>query len=136
MLAKETQKPKSGFIVVQKVIRVMNAKKWESYKNAGKFVGKRNHVSTVLVCNIVHHQHTRVKELVKCAGGNTHTSTGGKSKNIMLATENLLIHPVVVLKIKNVTCRALLDTGTVSSYVSASGNQFRKRPRTMTWWWL
>ena len=29
----------------------------------------------------------------------------------MFATENLVIHTVVVLKVKNVTCHALLDTG-------------------------
>lgn len=38
----------------------------------------------------------------------------------MLVTENLVIHANVVLKVNNVTCRALLDTGTGSSYASAA----------------
>ena len=40
-----------------------------------------------------------------------HASICDKSGNVMFATENLVIHTVVVLKVKNVTCHALLDTG-------------------------
>ena len=39
---------------------------------------------------------------------------------MMLATENLLTHLVVVLNINNVTCRALLDTGARSPYASTA----------------
>ena len=38
----------------------------------------------------------------------------------MVATEGLVIYTVVVVKVNNVTCRALLDTGTGSSYASSS----------------
>ena len=38
----------------------------------------------------------------------------------MVATEGLVIYTVVVVKVSNVTCRALLDTGTGSSYASSS----------------
>ena len=37
-----------------------------------------------------------------------------------MAAESLVIHPVVVVKVKNIMCRALLDTGAGSSYTSAA----------------
>ena len=37
-----------------------------------------------------------------------------------MATENLVIHPVVVVKATNIMCQALLDTGAGSSYTSAA----------------
>ena len=49
-----------------------------------------------------------------------HTSIYDKSGNMVLATESLLIHPVVVLKVNSVTCCALLDTGARSYYASAA----------------
>ena len=39
---------------------------------------------------------------------------------VMMATESLVIHPVVVVKVNNIMCRASLDTGAGSSYVSAA----------------
>ena len=38
----------------------------------------------------------------------------------MMAAESLVIHPVVVVKVNYIMCRALLDTGTGSSYGSAA----------------
>ena len=38
----------------------------------------------------------------------------------MMAAESLVIHPVVVVKVNNIICRALLDTGAGSSYASAA----------------
>ena len=38
---------------------------------------------------------------------------------MMAATEGSVIHPVVVVKVNNILCRALLDTGTGSSYASS-----------------
>ena len=43
-------------------------RKRERYKNAGKFLVKRNFASVELVHNNVH-QHAKVKERVKCARG-------------------------------------------------------------------
>ena len=37
----------------------------------------------------------------------------------MLPTENLVIHPAIVLKVNNVSRRDLFDTGAGSSYASA-----------------
>ena len=37
----------------------------------------------------------------------------------MMATESLVINPVVVVKVNNKMCQALLDTGAGSSYASA-----------------
>ena len=37
-----------------------------------------------------------------------------------MATESLVIHPVAVVKVNNIMCRALLDTGAGSSYASAA----------------
>ena len=37
----------------------------------------------------------------------------------MMAAKRLVIHPVVVLKVNNIMCRALLDTGAGSSYAPA-----------------
>ena len=45
-----------------------------------------------------------------------HTSICDKSRNMMLATENLVIQPVVVLKGNSVTYCVLLDTVARSSY--------------------
>ena len=48
-----------------------------------------------------------------------HISTCDKSGNMMLPTENLVIHPAVVLKVNNVSRRDLFDTDAGSSYASA-----------------
>ena len=39
---------------------------------------------------------------------------------MMMATESLLIHSVVAVKVNNIMCRDLLDTGPGSSYASAA----------------
>ena len=39
---------------------------------------------------------------------------------MMVATEALVIYPAVVVKVNNITCRALLDTGAGSSYASSA----------------
>ena len=49
-----------------------------------------------------------------------HTSICDKSSTMMMATESLVIYPVVVVKVNNIMCRALLDTGAGSSYASAA----------------
>ena len=38
----------------------------------------------------------------------------------MIAAESLVIHPVVVVKVNNIMCRTLLDTGAGSSYALAA----------------
>ena len=47
-------------------------------------------------------------------------SRSDKNSQMMMAAESLVIHPVVVVKVKNIMCRALLDTGAGSSYTSAA----------------
>ena len=39
---------------------------------------------------------------------------------MMAATEGSVIYPVVVVKVNNILCRALLDTGVGSSYASSA----------------
>ena len=39
---------------------------------------------------------------------------------MMAATEGSVIYPVVVVKVNNIPCRALLDTGAGSSYASSA----------------
>lgn len=39
---------------------------------------------------------------------------------MMLDTEGLVIYLVVVVKVNNITCRALLGTGTGTSYTSSA----------------
>ena len=39
---------------------------------------------------------------------------------MMAATEGSVIYPVVVLKVNNILCRALLDTGSSNSYASSA----------------
>ena len=39
---------------------------------------------------------------------------------MIMTTENLVIHPVVVVKVNNIMCQALLDTDAASSYASAT----------------
>ena len=38
----------------------------------------------------------------------------------MIAAESLVIHPVLVVKVNNIMCQTLLDTGAGSSYASAA----------------
>ena len=53
-----------------------------------------------------------------------HTSICEKERNqehrelLMLTVEQGVIYPVVVVKVNGITCRALLDTGSGSSYIS------------------
>ena len=48
---------------------------------------------------------------------------------MMVATEGSVIYPVVVVKVNNILCRALLDTSAGSSYVSlAVLGKFNLRP--------
>lgn len=49
-----------------------------------------------------------------------YTSICEKSENMMLVTENLFIHPVVALKLNNVTCCALQDASAGSPYAAAA----------------
>ena len=37
-----------------------------------------------------------------------------------MTTETNLIYPVAIIKVNGVKCRALLDTGSISSYISES----------------
>ena len=39
---------------------------------------------------------------------------------MMIAAESLVIHPVLVVKVNNIMCQTLLDTGAGSSYASAA----------------
>ena len=39
---------------------------------------------------------------------------------MMMVTQSLVIHPLVVVKVNNMMCRALLDTGAGSYYASAT----------------
>ena len=48
---------------------------------------------------------------------------------MMVATEGSIIYPIVVVKVNNILCRALLDTGAGSSYVfSALLGKLNLRP--------
>ena len=49
-----------------------------------------------------------------------HTSICDKNSQMMMAAESLVIYPVVVVKVNNIMCRALLDTDAGSSYSSAA----------------
>ena len=49
-----------------------------------------------------------------------HASICDKNSQKMMATETLLIHSVVAVKVNNIMCRDLLDTGPGSSYASAA----------------
>ena len=49
-----------------------------------------------------------------------HTPICDKNGQMIMATEGLVIHPVVVVKVNNIMCQALLDTGAGSSYASAA----------------
>ena len=66
----------------------------------------------------------RSKYMCQHCGGKHHTSICDKSSrrsNLMLATgEGTVIYPVVVVEIDGIRCRALLDTGSGSSYASAT----------------
>ena len=52
--------------------------------------------------------------------GKHYSSLCKQSNTMMVATERSVICPVVVVKVNNITCRALLDTGAGSSYASSS----------------
>ena len=49
-----------------------------------------------------------------------HTSICDKNSQMMIAAESLVIHPVLVVKVNNIMCQTLLDTGAGSSYASAA----------------
>ena len=49
-----------------------------------------------------------------------HTSICDKNSQMMMAAESLVIHPVVAVKVNNLMCRALLDTGAGSYYASVA----------------
>ena len=62
-----------------------------------------------------------------------HTSICDKqdeSKTLLLAaSDKMVVYPVVVVKVEGISCRALLDTGSGSSYVSAELlKHVRKKP--------
>ena len=42
---------------------------------------------------------------------------------MMVVTEGSVIYPAVVVKVKKITCRALLDTGARSSYGSSANRE-------------
>ena len=48
------------------------------------------------------------------------TSIYDKNNQMMMVTESLVIHPVVVVKLSNIMCQALLDTDAASSHTSAT----------------
>ena len=72
---------------------------------------KRNCVSIAQVVNI-EHQNAKVIDHAKYVRENI-TLQCDKSSILMM-----VIHPVVVVKVNNIMCRALLDTGAGSSYAS------------------
>ena len=45
------------------------------------------------------------------------SSISSQLNPMMVATEGSIIYPIVVVKVNNILCRALLDTGAGSSYV-------------------
>ena len=49
-----------------------------------------------------------------------HASMYDKNIQMMMTKESLVIHPVVVVKVNNIMCRALLNTGARSSNASAA----------------
>ena len=64
------------------------------------------------------------KTCLKCKN-KLHTSTcdklaDSKSEPMLVTTETNVTYPVVIIKVNGVKCRALLDTGSGSSYISES----------------
>eukprot|EP00112_Aurelia_sp_Birch-Aquarium-sp1_P013324 Seg2820.4 transcript_id=Seg2820.4/GoldUCD/mRNA.D3Y31 product="hypothetical protein" protein_id=Seg2820.4/GoldUCD/D3Y31 len=84
-------------------------------------------------CTGEKHRATECRSKVTCqrCSGKHHTSICDKdNQQIMVATgEGSVIYPVVVVKVNGVKCRALLDTGAESSYISATlAERIGKRP--------
>ena len=77
--------------------------------------------STCLICKRKHH--TSICDKVKQS--NSHSQG-----QIFTATnEKKVVHPVVIIEIEGIKCRALLDTGSSSSYVSSTvANIMKKNP--------
>ena len=74
----------------------------------------------------------RSKYMCQHCGGKHHTSICDRSSrrsNLMLATgEGTVIYPVAVVEVDGIRCRALLDTGSGSSYASATLIESLKKP--------
>ena len=62
----------------------------------------------------------RSKGTCETCKGKHHSSLCKKSSTTMVATEGSVIYPVVVVRVNNITCRALLDTGAWSSYAHSA----------------
>ena len=96
----------------------MNVKKWDRNKNAGNPTVKRNCASTTVVHNIMQ-QHAKVKERFKCARGNTICqfviNLGTRCWRLKIQLSTLLL-----LKVNNLTCGALLDISVGSFYASVA----------------
>ena len=77
--------------------------------------------SSCLICKRKHH--TSICDRVKQS--NSHSQG-----QILTATnEKKVVHPVVIINIEGIKCRALLDTGSSSSYVSSTVvNMIKKKP--------
>ena len=63
---------------------------------------------------------SRSKKTWQICKGKHHSSYCKQSNTMMAATEGSVIYPVVVVKVNNITCRTLLDTGAGSSYGSSA----------------
>ena len=62
----------------------------------------------------------RSKRTCQTCKGKHHLSLCRQSSTMMVATEGSVIYYVVVAKVNNINCRALLDTGPGSSYASSA----------------
>ena len=62
----------------------------------------------------------RSKRTCQTCKGKHHWSLCRQLSTMMVATEGSVIYYVVVVKVNNITCRALLDTGPGSSYASSA----------------
>lgn len=84
-------------------------------------------------CTEANHKATecRVKSVCQYCGARHHASICDKASNqVLLAKgEQSVIYPIVIVRVIGVKCRALLDTGAGSSYISEKlVNLLGKRP--------
>ena len=73
-------------------------------------------------CTRVKHRVTECHSKRTCQTykGKHHSSLSEQSSTMMVATEVWVIYPAKVVKVSNITCRALLDTGAGSTFASSS----------------
>ena len=74
------------------------------------------------ICTGVKHRaaNCRSKQTCQTCKNKHDSSICSQSNPVIAATEGSVIYPVVIVKVNNILCRALQDTGAGSSYVSST----------------